>query len=76
MNKGLTRKNIALSTPSTGKQALTVGTVGSSAAAKRAWKRRSRYCICQVNSLKKSSATPTPPTPPTPPPAPHSPGCP
>ena len=54
-NKGLTRKNVALSTPGTRKQALTVGTVGSSAATKRAWARRSRYTIRQVNEMKNTN---------------------
>ena len=54
-NHGLTRKNVALSTPGSRKQALTVGTVGSSAAAKRAWKRQSRYTISQVNELKNNN---------------------
>ena len=55
MNQGLTRKNVALSTPGSRKQALTVGTVGSSAATKRAWKRQSRYTIDQVNAMKSTN---------------------
>ena len=55
MNKPASQKSLALSTPGSRKQALTVGTVGSSAAAKRAWKRSSRYSIKQVNEMKSSN---------------------
>ena len=51
MNHKATRRNEALSKPGTIKNALTVGTIGTSAATKRAWKRRARHTTCPSKCL-------------------------